>query len=64
MFIYLYWESMSRGGAEREGEKEFQAGSTLSTGSQLGAWSHGHEIVTWAEIKSLMLNGLSPPGDP
>ena len=36
MFIYLFGRervTMSRGGAERDGEREFQVGSTLSAQS-------------------------------
>ena len=48
-------------GAEREDERESQAGSALS------AWSlmrglNPHEIMTSAEIKSQLLNRLSHPG--
>ena len=57
-------ERMSRGGAERQGEKEFQAGSTLpaSTEPEVGLELTDHEIMTWAKIKSRTLNQLSHPG--
>ena len=32
--------------------------------AQHGVWSHDAEIMTWAEIKSQMLNWLSHPGAP
>ena len=54
LFIYVFWErergSTSRGRTEREGEREYQAGSALSVNP---------EIMTWAEIKSQTLNQLS-----
>ena len=58
VLILLIWEretdSVSGGGAERG--RESQAGSELSTQST------SHEIMTWAETKSQMLNRLSHPG--
>ena len=60
---------MHRGEAEREGERESQAGSTLSVpslmqGSMRGSISQTPEITTWAEIQSRMFNRLSHPGAP
>ena len=62
------------GGAEREREgereKESQAGSALSLWSPVSAEPDvgleltNHEIMTWAETKSQMLNGRSHPGAP
>ena len=40
---------------------EWGEGQTKSK-AQCGAWPHDHEIMTWAEIKSWALNGLSHPG--
>ena len=40
------------GGAEREGEREFQAGSTPSTEPDAGLDPRNHEIMTSAKIKS------------
>ena len=57
-FIY-FWEreterqSMSRGGVEREGDTEAEAGSTLwaiSTEPDAGLDLTNHEIMTWAEV--------------
>ena len=31
---------------------------------QCGAWSHNHETMTWAEVKSQTINWLSHPGTP
>ena len=59
MFIY-FWEperqSMSGGGAEREGDKESQAGSRLwavGTEPDAGLELTNREITTWAEAGSL-----------
>ena len=63
-FICIYFfferENMS-GGAEGEGEKVKQ---TLCWARSPGAPSHDPEIMTWAEIKSQILNWLSHPGTP
>ena len=50
VFIYLY---MRGDGAEREGEREAQPGSTLSS-KEPNTWLEptNHEIMTRAEIKS------------
>ena len=32
--------------------------------AKYGAWSHHPEIMTWAKMKSQMLNQLSHPGAP
>ena len=50
-------------------ETERERGSILSRlptehGAQPGAWSRNPEIMTWAEIRSRMLNWLSHPGAP
>ena len=50
---------------ERDRDRESQAGFTLS--SQSPVWSlnsRNHEIITWAKIKSWMLNPLSHAGAP
>ena len=56
MFIY-FWDrerhSMSREGAEREGDTESQAGSRLwavSTEPDAGLELTDREIMTWAEV--------------
>ena len=44
---------MSRGGAEREGDTESEAGSRLravSTEPDAGLELMNHEIMTWAEV--------------
>ena len=57
-------EDISRGGAEREGERESQGGSTVSAKPDVGLNSTNNEIMTWDEIKSQMPNQLSHPGAP
>ena len=56
MFIY-FWDterqSMSGGGAEREGDTESKAGSrlwALSTEPDAGLELTNREIMTWAEV--------------
>ena len=44
------------GGAEGEGERESQADSMLSLEPGAETPSHDPEIMTWAEIKSRLLN--------
>ena len=48
----------------RENLKQAHAQHGAWHGAQHGARSHDPEIMTWAEIKSRMLNWLSPPGAP
>ena len=66
-FIYLFWKRMctstSRGEADREGENPKQT-LCYQHRAWCGAQSPDHEIMTWAEIKSRMLNRLSHPGAP
>ena len=63
--LFIYCERESHGGAEREGERESQAGSTLSVQSPTwGSSSQNYEIMTWTEIKSWSLNWLRHPGTP
>ena len=59
MFIY-FWQrererqSMSGGGAEREGDTKWEAGSRLwavSTEPDVGLELRDHEIMTWAEVR-------------
>ena len=60
-------QSTSRGGAEREGDTESEAGSRLravSTEPDVGLEPTDCEITTWAETKSQTLHPLSPPGAP
>ena len=59
MFIY-FWDrerqSMNRGGAEREGDTESEAGSRLwavSTEPDAGLELTDCEIMTWAEVGRL-----------
>ena len=55
----------SGGGAERDGERESQEGSTLSVQSlTTGLELTNHGIITWAKIKSRTPNQLSHPGTP
>ena len=53
--------SMSGGGAERESPKQARH---CQCRARDGAWSMNCEIMTWAEIKSQMLNQLNHPGSP
>ena len=57
LFIYL-----SGGGKEGEGEVENLQQTTAEQGAPHRAWSHEPEIMTWADIKSQLLNRLSHPG--
>ena len=57
MFIY-FWERdrVSRGGAEKEGDTELEAGSrlwTVSTEPDAGLELMNCEIMTWAEVGRL-----------
>ena len=63
MFIYLFLraretrrQSVSGGGAEREGDTETKAGSRLqavSTESNMGLKLTSREIMTWAKVECL-----------
>ena len=56
---------MSGEGEEREGEREFQAGSMPPVQSLMwGLNSQSHEIMTGAETKSQTLNQLNYLGAP
>ena len=63
MFIHLFLVGRR---AEREGgrEKNSQAGSVLSADPNVELELTNHEIMTWAEIKSPVLNQLSHQGVP
>ena len=68
-FIYLRRErdreSASRGGADREGERENpQQALRGQHRARCGARTHTREVVTRAETKSRTLNRRSPPGVP
>ena len=63
---YLFWERERESmqalrGREREKERESQAGSVLLV-DDMGLDLTNHEIMTWVEIKSRMLNQLRHPG--
>lgn len=70
--IIIFWERESAcapawsrwGGAEGQEERESQAGSMPSMEPQAGSQSYDPEIMTWAKIKSWMLNWLSHSGTP
>lgn len=49
---------------QKEREKENHKQAPRPAWGWPGAWSHDSEIMTWAEIKSRILNGLSHPGAP
>ena len=56
--VYLFWEreKESRGGPEREGDKESEAGSRLwavSTEPNLGLQLTNRETMTWAQVGCL-----------
>ena len=57
---------MIRGGAEREGEREFQAGLAMSAQSPMRAGLEltNQEFMTGSESKSRMLSQMSHPGAP
>ena len=60
---------MSGGEGQRKGgvgweRGESQAGSMRSTKPSTGLIPMNHDIMTWAKIKSWMLNQLSHPGIP
>ena len=50
--------------AEREAERESQAGPMLSAEPNAGLEPTTHETMTWDEIKSQVLNWLSHVGSP
>ena len=58
MFLFIFErQSVSRGGAEKEGDTESEAGSRLravSTEPDAGVEVTNHEIVTGTEVGHLM----------
>ena len=61
MVLFYFWgrerQSMSRGGAERDGDTESEAGSSLwaiSTEPDAGLELTDRETVTWAEADGLI----------
>ena len=67
LLIYLFERKRARGGTEGEGEREnLEANSLLYLGvdSHSGAQSQKSKIITWAEIKSQLLNWWSQSGAP
>ena len=65
LFVLRGSEHVSGGEGQRERERESQAGSTFSVvWSPIWTLSHDREIMTWAEVKSWMLNWLGHPGTP
>ena len=57
--LFIYFEREGERERRGEAERESQAGSELS---DAGLKLMDCEIMTWAEIKSQMLKGLSHPG--
>ena len=64
--LMYFWEREKARVQERQTERdsESQAGSVYSAEPNTGLNPMNHEITTWAEIKSRMLNLLSHPGVP
>ena len=66
MFIFeRERESVSRGGAEREGDTESEAGSSLwavRTEPNVGLELMNHEVMTWAKVGCL--TDWAPSGSP
>ena len=72
-FLYVYLslrerererESVSRGGAEREGDTKSEAGSRVrpvSTEPHVGLELTNHEIVTWVEVGGLTDRATQAP---
>ena len=64
MFLIHFWDSMSEGErAEREGESQAGFHSVIKE-PDMGLDPMNSKIITWAEIKSWLLNLLSHPGTP
>ena len=57
--MFIYFESGGSRGKERISRRLH-----AQHRAPHGAWSHDPGVVTWAEIKSQMLNWLSHPGAP
>ena len=70
--VYLFWDRKgeSTGRGKRRGREKILIKQGSMPSAQLRAprrtlgGSHNHEIMTWAEIRSQMLNCLSHPGAP
>ena len=69
--VYLFWERATEstcaqvGEGYREGEREnLNQALHCQHRAWLRAWIRNCEIMTWAEIRSQMLNPLSHPGTP
>ena len=62
--LFILERERAEGGAEGEGQEEGEKQKQTPhwAWSPMQARSHDPEIMTWAEIKSQMLNGLSHPG--
>ena len=68
MFLFYFWEreSVSRGGAEREGDTESEAGSrvwAVSTEPNVGLELTDHKIMTWTEVGCLTDWATQAPQD-
>ena len=66
-FIYLFWErerEQWKRGRERRSERISSRVRTVSVGPHEGLYPRNSEIMTWAKIKSQMLNQLSHPDSP
>ena len=61
MFIFERGREGGRGGAEKAGDTESEAGS-VSTEPHVGLKLTNHEIMTSDKIKSLTLNSMHHPG--
>ena len=63
--IYLFWERERGVGRGRERRERLQSRfHAVSAKSYTGLDLTNHEIMTWAKIKSRILNQLSDPGTP
>ena len=65
--IYSFLREKDRGGAEREGDTESEAGSRLwavGTEPNTGLELMNHEIATWAEVGRLTDWATQVPPDP
>ena len=60
----LFREWASRGTGRGRGRERIPSILCTEHGAQCGASSRNPEIMTWADIKSQMLNFLSHPGAP
>ena len=60
-YFILFYERAWVGEGQRERERER---IPSRSGAQRQVWPHDHEIMTWVDIRSLMLNRLRQPGAP